>query len=128
VIESFKRSADEFCEWCDYPLFWAPAAVLETANSSASDGARRRLPSVGGHQSIGSRECRGCGELNALDATICWRCNIELDVPEAPRVIEVPDLPAPPPPIIDQPPWWRYLVLVVGVSTALAIAAAIIWA
>lgn len=112
-------TADEFCRYCDYPLFWAPgtpAAVLPVATSEAS---RWRKPGEAGRVPEGSKECPACGELNDPNHTHCWRCRSELypkppvpAPPPPPRRVRVPAAPAP-------APWWylwRWWILAGGAA------------
>ncbi|MDH4145762.1 MAG: hypothetical protein OEY23_11425 [Acidimicrobiia bacterium] len=90
------KLAEEFCERCDYPLFWAPSPLVG-ARSGAGDGvdeALRRLPGVGGHRQIVTRACPSCGEQNERRAERCCRCGELMD----------PPAPAPMPPLVVAPP------------------------
>ncbi len=122
-LVTIRRSAEEFCQHCDYPLFWAPAAVPVAAAVESTDTAMRRLPGAGGRQHIGTKVCPECGELNAITATHCIRCEADLDPKPAPP--PPPPLPPPPPPppepvVVETPPWWPWPAAV-GALTALAL-------
>ncbi len=98
--EPISRHADSFCSTCDYPLFWAPAAVslLATAERE-TDEALRRLPGAGGVRQRVSRLCPSCGEPNPMGRTDCLRCSGLLDPPPpAPVVLE------PAPAVVEAPP------------------------
>ena len=108
-LVAIRRSAEEFCTQCDFPLFWAPSAVRATTPGSSSAASMRRLPGAGGRQRLGSKICPDCGELNPVAETFCIRCAAELDPkpmlpPPPPATIVVPPAPAPPAPR----PWWPY--------------------
>jgi hypothetical protein len=128
TVPAIRRSADEFCTHCDYPLFWAPtAAPLATATGS-SDATLRRLPGVGGRRLIGTDVCPHCGELNPMGTVDCIRCGLPLQpVAEPEPEPEPPPPPAPPPPPEPEPRswWWLWLiaaVVVAGVATGIILA------
>ena len=90
-LVAIRRAAEEFCEACDFPLFWAPASVVLL--DEPAEAATRRLPAVGGRQTVGARVCPTCGELNPLAETYCARCGRALDPPTT----------EPPPPVLVEP-------------------------
>ena len=100
AITVIRRTADEFCTHCDYPLFWAPSSVPVAAGGPASDATLRRLPGAGGRMLIGTQVCPTCGELNPLAATHCIRCDTDFNPP-----------PEPEPVVIDEPNRWWWWVL-----------------
>jgi uncharacterized paraquat-inducible protein A len=110
-LVSIRRSSEEFCPQCDYPLFWVASTVPTTSRGVNSDSTLRRLPGAGGRQRVGTKVCPACGELNPLSETNCLRCSAELD-PKP--VVVAPVAPPPPPPVpIVEPepeplvrPWW----------------------
>jgi uncharacterized paraquat-inducible protein A len=125
-LPAIRRSSDEFCSHCDYPLFWVSSAIPTMKPGVNSDATLRRLPGAGGRQRVGSKVCPDCGELNPVTETNCLRCRAELDPrpPEpvivAPPPVVVERTPPPPPPPPDVPiPWWRY-----AAGAALAVIAA----
>ena len=108
---SIRRSSEEFCAQCDYPLFWVSSAIPATTPGANSDTTLRRLPGAGGRQRVGSRVCPACGELNPLGGTHCLRCSAELDPKPPPPPPKVVVAPPPPPPPEPEPepivtPWW----------------------
>lgn len=118
-LPAIRRSAEEFCPHCDYPLFWVPSAVPAMRPGVNSDATLRRLPGAGGRQRVGSKVCPECGELNPLGETHCLRCRALLDpkpveqtvVVAPPPVLVAPPLPDPEP--VRRIPWWWWLVAVV---------------
>lgn len=126
-LVAIRRSADEFCEYCDYPLFWAPSNLPSPKPSTSVEASRRRLPGAGGRVKVGSRDCWSCGELNSFTDTHCHRCGEDLDPPVEVEAVVIPDLPPVPVPEIDQPPWWRWLILGGGIIVVAAIISALIW-
>jgi hypothetical protein len=123
---SIRRSAEEFCQHCDYPLFWVSSTVPTTTPGANSDSTLRRLPGAGGRHRVGSKICPDCGELNPLGETHCLRCSAELDPKpvEPPPVIVAPPPPPPPPPEPEPEPiatpWWWWAAAAV-LASAIAI-------
>ena len=112
-LVSIRRSSEEFCANCDYPLFWVSSTVPSTVRGGNTDTTLRRLPGAGGRHRVGSKVCPVCGELNPLGGVTCLRCNAELDPKPAPPppVVVTPPPPPPPPPPEPEPapvatPWW----------------------
>jgi hypothetical protein len=132
---AIRRNHDEFCPSCDYPLFWVSTSLPTTRPGTTNEPTLRRLPGVGGRQSVGSKVCSNCGELNQLGETHCDRCKAELD-PKPPEPIVVvipPPPPAPEPaPIVvvvppPTPPWWWWWPLgLIGIAIVIRIVIAII--
>jgi uncharacterized paraquat-inducible protein A len=133
-LPAIRRSSDEFCQHCDYPLFWVSSAIAVTKPGANSDTTLRRLPGAGGRQRVGSKVCPECGELNPITETHCLRCRAALDPKEpepvviapapAPPVVQRPT-PPPPPPVVPMP-WWRYaagaaIAVIVGTVILLAL-------
>jgi hypothetical protein len=111
-----RRSAEEFCEHCDYPLFWAPAAAPLTNGEIANDATLRRLPGAGGRMLIGTQVCPTCGELNPMSEEFCIRCGAPFHPePEPEPEPEPPPLPAPPPPPPEPRSWWWLVILLTAV-------------
>lgn len=133
-LPAIRRSSDEFCQHCDYPLFWVSSAVAATKPGVNSDATLRRLPGAGGRQRVGSKVCPECGELNPITETHCLRCRADLDPREPEPVVVAPAppppvvkrAPAPPPPPPEMPlPWWRYAA---GAAIAVMVGTIILFA
>jgi uncharacterized paraquat-inducible protein A len=128
-LPAIRRSADEFCQHCDYPLFWTPSAAPVTVPGGNAATALRRLPGAGGRQRIGSKDCPECGELNPYGATACLRCGADLDPKPVEPAVVVPATPEPQPEPELEPaqatPWWWWLVLVAVLTTAVVAAVVI---
>lgn len=125
-LPAIRRSADEFCPHCDYPLFWVSSAVEATQRGGNSDATLRRLPGAGGRHRIGSKECPDCGELNAAEAEFCIRCGADFNPPPPappPEPIVAPPVVAPPPEL----PATRWWIPVVAVAVVAAVLAAMWW-
>jgi hypothetical protein len=119
MIEPAQRRAEDFCQRCDFPLFWARSAVipLSTDDTGAS---LRRLPGTVGRAATASVPCPHCGEPNSPTAIICIRCSQPMVVmapePEPePEPVYVPPPPEPEPEAAF-PLWW-----VVGACVALVL-------
>ncbi len=128
TFDQIQRDSTEFCQRCDYPLFWARPDGPALVSTSDIDVSRRRLPGTGGRLVVGSRPCPECGEQNPLNGVYCIRCSALLDplpVPEPPP----PPAPLPPPPPPPEPVrnWWPWIVLGVGVVILLVALGYWIW-
>lgn len=126
TVNMARRSADDFCRTCDFPLFWAKGTVI-APDGEESGASLRRLPGTVGRAATASLICPHCAEPNAPSAEICVRCALSLhpvDIPEPepqpepePIIVFEPD-PEPepvPPPGFD---WWW---VVAGVMALVAI-------
>ena len=99
-LVSIRRSSEEFCSHCDYPLFW----VLPPGGNEVGETGRAlsRLPGTDGRETLTSLACPHCGERNPpVPAADCLRCGLPLTIgpdapPPEPVVIRV-EAPAPPP-------------------------------
>jgi hypothetical protein len=121
TYDVIRKSYDEFCRRCDYPLFWAPSVAPVGAAVSGSDAALRRLPGASGRSLIGTKDCWNCGELNASMRTLCVRCGVSLEKPveqeepePEPVVLFIPPPPTP------QPEkgwrWWMWALLLLAIA------------
>jgi hypothetical protein len=125
-LVAVRRAAEEFCEHCDYPLFWAPSAVPMASPGSSNAATMRRLPGAAGRRQIGTRVCPSCGELNQHKVTHCVRCTSELDPkpvvepPPPPPVVRVLE-PEPEPVPVPKRPWWIWLLVTAMVAAETAI-------
>lgn len=113
-LPGIRRSYDEFCSHCDFPLFWAPSAIPLVTASAGSDTTLRRLPGTGGRQTVGTMACPTCGELNSLSAVVCIRCGNDMH----PKLLVIVQAPVPeplPPPalVVMKRPWWPWVLLAV---------------
>lgn len=127
-LVSIRRSSEEFCPQCDYPLFWVSSTVPTTTPGANSDTTLRRLPGAGGRHRVGSKVCPECGELNPLAEIHCLRCTAELDPKpvEAPVVVVAPPPPPPPAPVPEPEPivtpwWWWPAAVVIAAAIAIPI-------
>jgi hypothetical protein len=88
-LVAIRRSGDDFCTHCDYPLFWAPTAETRPDDNPAPR--LGRLPGVSGRGQGISRECSECYEPNPLSEPFCTRCGREFDAPQVqPEPLETP--------------------------------------
>jgi hypothetical protein len=112
-VEQFAKSSEEFCQTCDYPLFWAtPPQEFSFEDAGNADTTLRRLPGAGGKQSIATAACPTCMELNPLDTDVCLRCGGPMVLPEPdpePEPVIVEELaPEPEPEMFEEPDYdWR---------------------
>jgi hypothetical protein len=119
MIDPAQRRAEDFCQRCDFPLFWARNAVvpLTTDETGAS---LRRLPGTVGRAATASVACPHCGEPNSPTAIICIRCSQPMILAQPEPEPEPEPVYIPPPPEPEPEPgfplWW-----VVGASAALVI-------
>lgn len=93
-IDPTARSRNEFCGYCDYPLFFAVQAPV-TVPAELGEG-RRRLPGMSGLRTIGALPCRNCTEPNPARAEVCIRCGSVLHpdpVVVEPTVVIEPEVP-----------------------------------
>lgn len=126
TLPSIRRASDEFCNHCDFPLFWAPTAVPISVASDTNDTTLRRLPGAGGRLLIGTRVCPTCGELNSIGEKFCTRCHNDMDPQPEPVVVIPPPPPPPPPPPIKKRNWWPWIAA--AAVTILVIVAIIVFA
>jgi len=130
-LVSIRRSSEEFCAHCDFPLFWVSSNVPTTTMGVNSDSTLRRLPGAGGRNRVGSKVCPECGELNPLGETHCIRCTAELDPKPAPPPVVVvappppPPLPEPEPEPITTPWWWWPAAALIASAIAIPILASL---
>jgi len=110
AFDQIQRDSTEFCQHCDFPLFWARPDGPALVSSNGTDVSRRRLPGTGGRVVVGSRSCPVCGEQNPLNGVHCIRCSSLLDPPPAPTRN-----------------WWPWIALGVGVVILLVGLAFWIW-
>lgn len=123
-IHTRRRSSEDFCPGCDYPLFWARGRVLR-AEGDADGASVRRLPGTAGRTTVATRPCPSCSELNPLGAVTCLRCGSLMD-----PVVEPPAPEPEPEPVVvavAEPvaapgfPWWWAIAIS-------AVCALILWA
>jgi hypothetical protein len=101
-MDTIARTADEFCLECDFPLFWAPAAMAVPAvEGGPLDTSLRRLPGTAGRTMVATIVCPTCAEPNPVRNHLCLRCRNVL----RPEPLPEPEpLPPPPPPRVEAPP------------------------
>jgi hypothetical protein len=119
MVELTRRDALDFCQRCDFPLFWARDQVVVSSPVDSNDDALRRLPGTLGRVVIASVPCPHCNEPNLPTATLCERCGLGMQAsppPPPPRPVLVP-LPEPPmEPLEDEPHhWWLWLLVLLTV-------------
>jgi hypothetical protein len=130
TVNMARRSADDFCRNCDFPLFWAKGTVI-TPEGQETGASLRRLPGTVGRAATASLICPHCAEPNSPTAEICVRCTLSLhpvDIPE-PEPLPEPLIvfePRPEPPPAPEPApgfdwWWVVAVIMAVVAIALIV-------
>jgi hypothetical protein len=56
-----RRSADEFCASCDFPLFWSPELVGRDSGGNVS-----------------ASPCDACAHVNPADSAFCNHCGARI--------------------------------------------------
>lgn len=109
-----RRDSVDFCQRCDFPLFWTPSRIGRDRDLGQRSEALRRLPGTVGRSTLASIACPHCAELNTVSAITCVRCGLSMQPVQAPPPLVVV-APAPPPPVVVEPkrgvPWWVWLLL-----------------
>lgn len=116
MVDPTRRDALDFCQRCDFPLFWARDQVVFSQPLDSSDDALRRLPGTLGRVVIASVSCPHCNEPNLPTASVCVRCGLSMlaGAPPAPPQPRAAPLPEPMVPVEDEPRrWWIWLIVVV---------------
>lgn len=133
-IDRFHRDAGEFCDSCDFPLFFTSGGLDEDELVEPARGpsapAHRRLPGTAGRDDLVGEACPACSELNLAGADYCHRCGAPMvtapepaPTPVAPAPAPTPDMP-PPAPAPDVPfPWVPVVALGTLILVLLIIAA-----
>jgi len=129
TVNMARRSADDFCRNCDFPLFWAKGTVI-TPEGQETRASLRRLPGTVGRAGTASLICPHCAEPNSPTAEICVRCTlslhpVEIPEPEPPPLIafEPPPLPEPEPEPEPAPrfDWWWVVAAIMAVLAVVLI-------
>jgi len=115
TVELTRRDALDFCQRCDFPLFWARDQVVIGDPLDSNDDALRRLPGTLGRVVIASVPCPHCNEPNLPTATLCVRCGLTMQAGPAPAPPRLRPVALPEPsmaPLEDEPHrWWIWLVV-----------------
>ena len=124
MVELTRRDALDFCQRCDFPLFWSRDQVVIGDPVDSSDDALRRLPGTLGRVVIASTPCPPCNEPNLPTARLCVRCGLTMQasMPPAPpqRPVMLPEPPMAP--LEDEPRrWWIWLLVVLTVLLVVGI-------
>jgi hypothetical protein len=127
TVNMARRSADDFCRNCDFPLFWAKGTVI-TPEGQDTGPSLRRLPGTVGRAATASFICPHCAEPNSPTAEICVRCALALhpvEIPEPepepePIIVFEPD-PQPEPEPSPGFDWWWVVAGVMAVTAVVLI-------
>lgn len=131
TVNMARRSADDFCRTCDFPLFWAKGTVI-MPEGQETGASLRRLPGTVGRAATAALVCPHCSEPNSPTAQICVRCALSLhpvDIPE-PAPAPEPHVVFDPPPAVEAEPepapgfdwWWVVAVVMAVIAVALIVA------
>lgn len=121
-----RRESADFCQTCDFPLFWTPAAIVRDRANRTAEESLRRLPGQRGRASVASMPCPHCSELNAITAQVCVRCGLPMRIVAPAPVFELPPPPAPAPVVLPPEPepgvsWWVWALLALGAALLIAL-------
>jgi hypothetical protein len=124
TVNMARRSSDDFCRNCDFPLFWAKGTVI-APEGQETGASLRRLPGTVGRAATASLICPHCAEPNSPTAEICVRCALSLhpiEIPEPepepePIIVFEPDPEPEPEPAPGFDWWW----VVAGVMALIAV-------
>ncbi len=124
TVNMARRSSDDFCRNCDFPLFWAKGTVI-APEGQETGASLRRLPGTVGRAATASLICPHCAEPNSPTAEICVRCALSLhpiEIPEPepepePIIVFEPDPEPEPEPAPGFDGWW----VVAGVMALIAV-------
>lgn len=121
-----RRESRDFCRGCDYPLFWTPAAVLREAGLTTAEESLRRLPGTLGRATLASMPCPHCREPNRLNAVVCVRCGLPMQIvtplPPMPVYVPPPPLPEPEPEPEQRVSWWVWALIALGAAATIVLA------
>ena len=91
LVDPTRRDAHDFCQACDFPLFWSKDQISLGAPTDAGDDSLYRLPGTLGRTVVASVACPHCNEPNLPTAVYCVRCGRSMHF--------IPPPPPPPPPV-----------------------------
>lgn len=128
TVNMARRSADDFCRNCDFPLFWAKGTVI-TPEGQETRASLRRLPGTVGRAATAALICPHCAEPNSPTAEICVRCTLSLhpvDIPEPEPEPLIAFAPPPEPEPLPEPAprfdwWWVVAVVMAVLAVALIV-------
>jgi hypothetical protein len=126
AIDPAQRRSEDFCHRCDFPLFWARAAVvpLSTDETGAS---LRRLPGTVGRAATASVACPHCGEPNSPTAIICIRCSQPMMLAQPAPEPELEPVYVPPPPEPEPEPGFPLGWVIAACVALLVITVLVAW-
>lgn len=123
-VQVSRRDAADFCERCDFPLFWVTQRVTRDRDDGATESLRR-LPGTVGRTSLASVPCPHCAEPNTVRAVVCVRCELPMHPVAAPPPPPMQPPPPPPLPLEVEPergtPWWLWVIVGVFAVTILVV-------
>ena len=114
-VQLNRRDAVDFCQRCDFPLFWAPQRPTRDRETGGETESLRRLPGTVGRTTLASVPCPHCFELNTVSAVVCVRCEQSMHPIEPPPPPPAAPPPLPPEPVYEEPepvtPWWVWVLV-----------------
>jgi hypothetical protein len=124
-VQVSRREAADFCERCDFPLFWVSQRVTRDREDGGGTESLRRLPGTVGRRTLASVPCPHCAEPNTVRAVVCVRCELPMHPvapPPPPPELPPPPLPAPVEVVPERgTPWWVWVIVGVFAVTVLVV-------
>ncbi|HEY3238941.1 MAG TPA: hypothetical protein VGL92_05205 [Acidimicrobiia bacterium] len=126
-VELGRRSAELFCDRCDYPLFWVSVPRTLEDDDIGGDMTLRRRPGAAGIRLQATVGCPACREPNPLTGMTCLRCGSALYPEPEPEPVPPEPEPLPAPEPEPEPPRWpAWLPAVVAIAVVVLVAL-LIW-
>lgn len=123
------RASSDFCQTCDYPLFWAKGRAQQAVAEDTTD-ALFRAPGTSGAATPSAIGCPACGEQNPPVRETCLRCHAVLRPPPAaptpPPAAPEPVIVINPAPVVECNHWPSWAVALVASATTAVLAVLVV--